>query len=568
MAMISDREQQAREELRRKRLRRIYSEYVQETVPGYYMTNFHKFLCDEIQEFEEHECPDDISFEVFLLSVPPQHGKSTTLTETLPSWLLTRDPTMKVIIAGYESTFAEGFNRKNRDKFNMYANWINPDAKPNENMQSVSLWQTSKGGQVRAAGLKAGITGHPAHRVVIDDPIKDQEAATSETVISRIHEQLITGVTTRIAPGGKLYVIQTRWVENDVIGWIRQNWPERIYKDINIPCECMDEATDPLHRKLGESLIGAHMGDDETKIPRDMRRNNAWKDSQKKAICASKGETYWNSLYQGCPSAGKGSLFLPENMLTYDHEELMAQDPVFEYVALSIDATFKDGTKNDFVAMSLWSIWRGELYMMDLVHKRMGFVETLNQIRRMVKEYPNIDQLIIEDKANGSAIIDSLQYEENIPSVVGINPEGGKYSRAQAVSGLFAAHKVHFNNKINPQYFEWYQKEDGSTIVSKVISQFTSFPFAQHDDIVDSTTQALARLKKILSGDEVVKPKAMYSRYVEWSPDFWEDYKDLDQAQKRQFVEKYGAPIEWLKNPNYVGYEEELDDNGDPIIYK
>lgn len=568
MAMISDREQQAREELRRKRLRRVYSEYVQETVPGYYMTNFHKFLCDEIQEFEEHECPDDISFEVFLLSVPPQHGKSTTLTETLPSWLLTRDPTMKVIIAGYESTFAEGFNRKNRDKFNMYANWINPDAKPNENMQSVSLWQTSKGGQVRAAGLKAGITGHPAHRVVIDDPIKDQEAATSETVISRIHEQLITGVTTRIAPGGKLYVIQTRWVENDVIGWIRQNWPERIYKDINIPCECMDEATDPLHRKLGESLIGAHMGDDETKIPRDMRRNNAWKDSQKKAICASKGETYWNSLYQGCPSAGKGSLFLPENMLTYDHEELMAQDPVFEYVALSIDATFKDGTKNDFVAMSLWSIWRGELYMMDLVHKRMGFVETLNQIRRMVKEYPNIDQLIIEDKANGSAIIDSLQYEENIPSVVGINPEGGKYSRAQAVSGLFAAHKVHFNNKINPQYFEWYQKEDGSTIVSKVISQFTSFPFAQHDDIVDSTTQALARLKKILSGDEVVKPKAMYSRYIEWSPDFWEDYKDLDQAQKRQFVEKYGAPIEWLKNPNYVGYEEELDDNGDPIIYK
>lgn len=568
MAMISDREQQAREELRRKRLRRVYSEYVQETVPGYYMTHFHKFLCDEIQEFEEHECPDDISFEVFLLSVPPQHGKSTTLTETLPSWLLTRDPTMKVIIAGYESTFAEGFNRKNRDKFNMYANWINPDAKPNENMQSVSLWQTSKGGQVRAAGLKAGITGHPAHRVVIDDPIKDQEAATSETVISRIHEQMITGVTTRIAPGGKLYVIQTRWVENDVIGWIRQNWPERIYKDINIPCECMDELTDPLHRKLGESLIGAHMGDDETKVPRDMRRNNAWKDSQKKAICASKGETYWNSLYQGCPSAGKGSLFLPENMLTYDHEELMAQDPVFEYVALSIDATFKDGTKNDFVAMSLWSIWRGELYMMDLVHKRMGFVETLNQIRRMVKEYPNIDQLIIEDKANGSAIIDSLQYEENIPSVVGINPEGGKYSRAQAVSGLFAAHKVHFNNKINPQYFEWYQKEDGSTIVSKVISQFTSFPFAQHDDIVDSTTQALARLKKILSGDEVVKPKTLYSRYIEWSPDFWEDYKDLDQAQKRQFVEKYGAPIEWLKNPNYVGYEEELDDNGDPIIYK
>ena len=79
-SQISERELQAREELKKKRLRRVYSEYVQETVPGYYMTNFHKFLCDEIQEFEEHECPDDISFEVFLLSVPPQHGKSTTLS--------------------------------------------------------------------------------------------------------------------------------------------------------------------------------------------------------------------------------------------------------------------------------------------------------------------------------------------------------------------------------------------------------------------------------------------------------------------------------------------------------
>lgn len=568
LEQMNDRERQAREELRKKRLKRVYSEYVQQVIPGYYMTNFHKFLCDEIQEFEEAECPDDISFQVFLLSVPPQHGKSTTLTETLPSWLLTRDPTMKVIIAGYESTFAEGFNRKNRDKFNTYANAINPEAKPNDNIQSVSLWQTSKGGQVRAAGLKAGITGHPAHRVVIDDPIKDQEAATSETVITRIHEQLITGVTTRIAPGGKLYVIQTRWVENDVIGWIRQNWPERIYKDINIPCECMDELTDPLHRKLGEALIGTHMGDDETKVPRDMRRNNAWKESQKKAICASKGEVYWNSLYQGCPTAGKGSLFLKENMLTYNHAALMEQNPVFDYKALSIDATFKDGTKNDFVAMTLWGMWRGDLYMMDLVHKRMGFVETLNQIRRVVKENPDIDQLIIEDKANGSAIIDSLQYEENVPSVVPINPEGGKYSRAQAVSGLFVGHRVYFNDHINPQYFEWYQKEDGSTLVSKVISQFTSFPFGQHDDIVDSTTQALARLKKILSGDEVIPPKQKYSKYVEWSPDIWADYNRLSVIEKRQFIEQYGAPIQWLKDPSFVAFDETYDDNGDPIVYK
>ena len=64
--IMNDRERQAREELRKKRLRRVYSEYVQQVIPGYYMTHFHKFLCDEIQAFEEAECPDDISFQVFL----------------------------------------------------------------------------------------------------------------------------------------------------------------------------------------------------------------------------------------------------------------------------------------------------------------------------------------------------------------------------------------------------------------------------------------------------------------------------------------------------------------------
>lgn len=559
MAM-TELEKRAREELRKKRLLRVYSEYVEQVIPAYSMTRFHKYLCDEIQAFEEAECPEDISFQVFLLSVPPQHGKSTTLTETLPSWLMTKDPTTNIIIAGYESTFAEGFNRKNRDKFATYAEAINPSAKPNENVQSVSLWKSSEGGQVRAAGLKAGITGHPARRFVIDDPFKDQESATSETVVSRIHEQMITGVATRISPGGKLYVIQTRWVENDVIGWIRQNWPERIYKDINIPCECDDEESDPLGRKLGESLIGPHMGDDMNKVARDMRRTIPWMLSQKRAIVTQKGESYWNALYQGKPTAGTGSLFLPENILSFNLEALMEESPMFDYMALSIDATFKDGQKNDFVAMSLWSIWRGNVYMLDLVHKRMGFVNTLNEIRRVVKQYPEIDQLIIEDKANGPAIIDSLQYEENMPSVVGINPEGGKYSRAQAVSGLFAGHKVFINDNIKKENFEWYKNEDGSTIFSKIVSQFTSFPFAQHDDIVDSTTQALSRLKKILSGDEVVLPKKRYSRFSEWTPDIWEDYNRLTSFEKRQFIDKYGAPLQWIKNPAYIetGGEDEV----------
>lgn len=216
-----------------------------------------------------------------LLSVPPQHGKSFTVTETLPSWFLAKHPTDSVIIAGYESTFAEAFSRRNRDKFNTVAqdvflthdqdgNVVH-DCRPNLNVQGVAMWETALGGRCRAAGLKAGITGFGAELFIIDDPIKNKEQADSETVLAKIHDEMGPSVQSRIHPNGKLIVIQTRWVEGDVIGWIQENWTEWIWKTINLPAEYDEFAAkvgpDPLGRRIGDSLMGAHLGDDETKLP-------------------------------------------------------------------------------------------------------------------------------------------------------------------------------------------------------------------------------------------------------------------------------------------------------------
>ena len=104
-------------EILRRKARKDYATYVQLANPGFYMTHFHKYLCDQIQEFLETPCKNGF-MDILLLSVPPQHGKSYTVTETLPSWFIAKNPTDSVIIAGYDSTFAEGFNRRNRDKFN------------------------------------------------------------------------------------------------------------------------------------------------------------------------------------------------------------------------------------------------------------------------------------------------------------------------------------------------------------------------------------------------------------------------------------------------------------------
>ena len=100
-------------EILRRKLRKDYSAYCEYVNRGFYMSHFHKWLCDKVQEFLETPCTNGV-MDILLLSVPPQHGKSTTVTETLPSWFLGKHPEDAVIIAGYEGTFAESFSRRSR----------------------------------------------------------------------------------------------------------------------------------------------------------------------------------------------------------------------------------------------------------------------------------------------------------------------------------------------------------------------------------------------------------------------------------------------------------------------
>lgn len=526
-------------EILRRKCRNDYCEYVKLSNPGFYATKFHRYLCKEIQEFLE--TPTDKAMDILLLSVPPRHGKSFTVTETLPSWFLGKNPDANVIIASYEGTFAESFSRRNRDKFNDYATDVFR-VKANDKVQGVALWETADGGRCRAAGLKGGITGFGAELFIIDDPIKNKESAESEAVIAKIHDEMGPSVQSRIHPGGKLIVIQTRWVENDVVGFIEKNWAEFIYKTINLPCECEHPEDDPLGRKLGESLMGEHLGDYD--IPLRIRNDNKWLASKKILVLAADGERTWNALYQGHPSAQNGNLFIENWWQPYTRDRVQFTD--FEFTCLSVDATFKKTDTSDMVSMQLWGLSMNHVYLYKLVNKRMGFVETVNRIRKMVEEFPGIDQLIIEDKANGSAIIDTLHYIEGMPPTVGVNPLGGKYSRAQAVSPFVASGCVHVPTDFTieeAREIEW----DSNEVLAphqKFIQQHCRFPFMKHDDMVDSCTQALSRLIKLITGEEP-KPEKRYTRFVKWYPDMWADFEQMNPLEQQQFILKYGAPEEW-----------------------
>lgn len=528
-------------ELLRRKCRKDYGTYVSVANKdnGFCMTKFHRYLCDEIQEFLD--TPTDKAMDILLLSVPPRHGKSYTVTETLPSWYLGKYPEREVIIASYEGTFAESFSRRNRDKFNTFA----PDifgVKPNDKVQGVALWETEKGGRCRAAGLKGGITGFGAELFIIDDPIKNREQALSETIIAKIHDEMGPSVQSRIYPGGKLIVIQTRWVENDVIGYIEKNWAEYIWKTINLPCECEDPDSDPLGRSLGDSLMGEHLGD--IGLPAKIRNDNKWLKSKKILVLAGDGINVWNALYQGHPSALDGNLFKDSWWQLYTRDEINYKD--FEFTVASVDASFKQTETSDMVAITLWGLRKNHIYLWKLINKRMGFVDTCNKIKQLVTNYA-VDQLLIEDKANGSAIIDTFKYMDGMPPIVGVNPQGGKYSRAQAVSPHIAAGIVHIPTDFTDEEMldiEWDGKEKNMSGHQIFIMQHSKFPFMKHDDIVDSETQAISRLIKLITGEEPL-PMRRPMKYVKWYPDMWADFEKMNAADQEKFILTYGAPLEW-----------------------
>ena len=139
-----------------------------------------------------------------------------------------------------------------------------------------------------------------------------------------------------------------------------------------------------------------------------------------------------------------------------------------------------------------------------------------------------------------------------MPPIVPVNPLGGKYSRAQAISPFVRTLSVHipddFTYAENAE-IEWDQETemDGT---KKFIMQHTKFPFMAHDDMVDSCSQALARLIKLITGEEAM-PERKYLRYTKWYPDMWDDYEQLNAKEQEEFIKTYGAPLEWAPD-DYV----------------
>lgn len=302
---------------------------------------------------------------------------------------------------------------------------------------------------IRFVGRGGGLTGSGADLLIVDDILKNADEAYSPVIRDKCYDFYATTALTRLSPRGAQIIIGTRWHFDDLIG--------RLADDdsfIKIVYRAIADADEPF-RKAGEAL---HPSRFPLKTLLEIKEK-----LPKKA---------WSALYQQSPITTDNQIISE----IYTTDELPDDKSCIDIV--SVDCSFKDGTKNDFNAITRWRLHNDIFYCVDCLNFRAGFLELLQTLRNFAKSSDTA--IIIEDKANGSAVIDVLQRE--FANVLPYSPAASKRARLELVAPLFNAKRVYFYERI--------------AILPEIERQLLLFPAADHDDIVDSVTQALLYLQR------------------------------------------------------------------------
>lgn len=415
-------------------------------------TKFHRFLADKVQTFVETVTGNP--YDILVLSTPPQHGKSMTVTETFPSWYEGKYPDRRCIVACYNDDFAGKFGRRNKTKIDEYGDFIFNISLSKSSDRDIEIAQ--HGGSIITRGIMSGITGNSGDLIIIDDPVKNRQEADSVTYRERLWEEWQNSIKTRTQAGTKIIIIQTRWHEDDLAGRVIRE--ENNVEVVNIPVEA--EENDILGRNVGDALCP------------EIGKDNKWLQAFKASY--TDGMRAWNALFQGRPTSEEGNIFKREWWQYYD---VLPENLPLKVI--SVDATFKDNADSDFVAIEVWGKLNADFYLIDMIKRRMDFPDTLKAIKAMNAKYPDRHSILIEDKANGPAIIAMLKHE--ISGIIPVEPKGSKIARANAVTGIIESGNVYL-----PRYADF---------VGEFIEEHAAFPNGVNDDLVDSCTQFLDKYK-------------------------------------------------------------------------
>lgn len=186
-----------------------------------------------------------------IVEMPPRHGKSELCSVHTSTWFLEKFPWGNVMLTTYAADLATGFGRRVRDNFLLDETGF-LDTRVRDDVQRTDLFQTTEGGGMNSVGIGGPITGRGAHLLLVDDYIKNWAEASSDLVLKSIQNWFATTAYTRLEPGGSCVILATRWVLNDLIGWLKEQDKEHMWTVISFPALAM--VNDLLNRAPGEAL--------------------------------------------------------------------------------------------------------------------------------------------------------------------------------------------------------------------------------------------------------------------------------------------------------------------------
>ena len=430
-----------------------FMEYIRYIWPGFIEGDHHRLIADKLTRVAKGECKR------LIVNMPPRHTKSEFASIYFPSWMMGLKPDLKIMQTTHTADLSINFGRKVRNLMDTeeYQS-IFPEASLAADSKSAGKWQTGGGGEYFAAGVGGAIAGRGADLLIIDDPHSEQDAM-SLPLLDSCYEWYTSGPRQRLQPGGTIVIVMTRWSTADLTGRLLNRQTENNadqWEVVELPA---------IFEDSGNVLWPEF-----------------WKREELDAVKASIPVSKWNAQYQQNPTSEEGAIIKREWWNLWERDD----PPPCSYIIQSYDTAFSKKETADYSAITTWGVFTPSdgaseaIILLDAQKGRWDFPELKAIAQEQYNEFEP-DMVLVEAQASGTPLTHELR-AMGIP-VVNYRPSRGndKMTRVHAVSPVFEAGMVWAPDHV---------------FADEVIEECAAFPFAPHDDYVDTTTQAILRFRQ------------------------------------------------------------------------
>ena len=431
--------------------RSSYLTFVKKVWPDFIAGNHHKIFAQKLEDVSRGK------IKRLIVNMPPRHTKSEFASNLFPAWMMGKNPKLKIIQTTHTAELSYNFGRKVRNLFDQQEfKDVFPDVSLSQDSKAAGRFTTNKGGEYFAAGVGGAITGRGADLLIIDDPHSEQDAL-SQTAMDNAYEWYTSGPRQRLQPGGSIVIVMTRWSTKDLTGKLlaaQTNENADQWDVVEFPAVLNDKPMWP----------------------------EFWNINELNGVKASLSEQKWQAQWMQQPTSEEGSIIKRDWWKVWPKEDI----PDLMHVIQSYDTAFSKKETADFSAITTWGVFNPvehgpfHIILLGMRKGRWDFPE-LKEIALEEYQYWEPETILIEAKASGMPLTQELR-QVGIP-VVTYTPSKGndKHVRVNSVAPLFEAGQVWCT------YDRWAEE---------VIEECAAFPYGDHDDLVDSTTQALLRFRQ------------------------------------------------------------------------